>query len=142
MDERLLRADIRSDPSDGSIKSGVPLALALASRAFALQLYPARGPKSNLCTATLRDLLGCHGPKFPHGRPQFPPRLSMTDHGPARFATISRWYAPTVPFISDSHGARLGAGLCLYLAAHFDDVLTDRVYALAPYAIGATTHER
>ena len=140
VDERLNRSDIRSDPSDGVLKPGVPLALALAvSSIRGRDCVPLAGAQVDLwhCDADgiYSDVTDPHfqtvGHKFLRG-------YQLTDGtGTARFTTIyPGWYPGRTVHIhfkirtAPSSSKAYGFTSQLY----FDDTLTDRVHALAPYA--------
>jgi hypothetical protein len=69
VDEKLNRSDIRSDPSDGSVRPGVPLALAFAvSQVGTGSCVPLKGAQIDVwhCDAvgTYSDVAGSTGKKF------------------------------------------------------------------------------
>lgn len=141
VDEKLHRSDIRSDPTDGSVKQGVPLRLRFRVSEL----------KENACTplagATVDvwhcDVLGVYsdaqdallgntkGKKFLRG-------YQVTDAaGTAEFLTIyPGWYQGRTVHIhvkirtSSASGARHEFTSQLYV----DDTLTDRVHTQEPYA--------
>ncbi len=140
VDERLNRSDIRSDPSDGSVKDGLPLRLAL-------RVHEIRG---NACTpfaGAMVDLWHCdasgvygdvrdrsfdtRGKKFLRG-------YQITDAtGTAQFLTIyPGWYpgrAVHIHFkIRTNPESRRGYEFTSQI--YFDDALTDHIHAQAPYA--------
>jgi protocatechuate 3,4-dioxygenase beta subunit len=139
VDEMLNRSDIRSDPTNGAIKEGVPLELALKVSQLA----------SSRCTAlpgAVVDLWSCDalgvysdvedrnfnsvGQKFLRG-------YQSTDaNGVARFTTIyPGWYAGRTPHIHfkirSAPSTRPGFEFTSQL--YFDDTVTDRVHAQQPY---------
>jgi len=140
VDERLNRSDIRSDPSDGSVKEGVPLHLAL-------RVHEIRGNTCLPLAGALVDLWHCdalgvysdvrdrsfdtRGKKFLRG-------YQPTDgDGTAQFVTIyPGWYRGRtvhVHFkIRTAPESRQGYEFTSQL--YFDEALTDRVHAQAPYA--------
>jgi protocatechuate 3,4-dioxygenase beta subunit len=145
-DDRLERADIRTDPADGAARPGVPLHLTLrvfdigrnrcerAARAVvdlwqcdALGLY-----------SSVRDINGLFdtsGKKFLRGYQR------TGDDGTVRFVTIyPGWYPGRTVHVHFKirTEAASGQGYELTSQLYFDDALTDRVHALAPYA----THGR
>ncbi|HXU66321.1 MAG TPA: intradiol ring-cleavage dioxygenase [Casimicrobiaceae bacterium] len=139
VDERLERADIRSDPTDGSIRQGVPLLLALRIVAVTgRDCQPARDAIVDVwhCDAagiySDADGMGLRtrGSKFLRG-------YQVSDaSGEVRFTTIYpgayRGRAVHVHFkVRTNTGARRDE---FTSQLYFDDALTDRVHAAAPYA--------
>jgi len=140
VEEELDRSDIRSDPRTGAVKPGVPLRLTFnISRMSGASCVPLAGAKVDLwhCDATGRYSdarsrgSSSAGEKFLRG-------FQRTDQtGLARFLTIYpgsyggravhvhfkiRTAAPSAPAYEFTS------------QLYFDEALTDRVYALAPYA--------
>jgi protocatechuate 3,4-dioxygenase beta subunit len=146
VDEGLERADIRPDPSTGKISEGAALQLALVvSRVGASGCAPLAGARVELwqCDAdgVYSDVKDPHfdttGRKFLRGH-------QLTDaQGKARFTTIyPGWYpGRTVHIHFKIHGeAAPGGGYEFASQIYFDDAMTDRVHAAAPYAArGART---
>jgi len=140
VDERLNRSDIRSDPSDGVRKPGVPLALALAvSRISGRDCIPLTGAQVDLwhCDADgiYSDVTDLHfrtvGHKFLRG-------YQLTDAtGTARFTTIyPGWYPGRtvhIHFKIRTPAPSYSKAYTFTSQLYFDDPLTDRVHALAPY---------
>ena len=140
VDERLNRSDIRSDPSDGSVKEGLPLQLAF-------RIHEIRGQACTPLPGAMVDIWHCdalgvyadvrdrlfdtRGKKFLRG-------YQVTDaQGMARFTTIyPGWYqGRTVHIhfkIRTDHGSSRGHEFTSQL--YFDDRLSDRVFAKQPYA--------
>jgi len=140
VDEKLNRSDIRSDPSDGSVKQGVPLRLVLhVSQLDGSSCKPLSGATVDIWHC---DALGVYsdvsdrsfstvGKKFLRG-------YQVTDaNGTVEFVTIyPGWYPGRTVHIhfkirTDSASGR---GYEFTSQLYFDDALTDRVYAQAPYA--------
>jgi protocatechuate 3,4-dioxygenase beta subunit len=134
----LNRSDIRSDPSDNSVREGVPLRLALTLQAV----------EGNACTplrGALVDVWHCDaeglysdvqqnntvGEKFLRG-------YQLTDdNGSARFTTVyPGWYMSRAVHIhvkvrldpESQQGYRFTSQL------FFDEAVTDQVHAQAPYS--------
>ena len=140
VDEGLNRSDLRSDPSDGSIRPGTPLALALVVSRLA----------GNACTPLKNvqvDVWQCdHGgtysdvqdPNFNTKGKKFLRGFQATDEqGRARFTTIyPGWYPGRTVHIHFKLRSRSapGAGFAFTSQLYFDDALTDKVFAAAPYA--------
>jgi protocatechuate 3,4-dioxygenase beta subunit len=140
VDEHLNRPDIRSDPSDGVLKPGVPLALALAiARIRGRECTPLAGAQVDIwhCDADgiYSDVTDPHfrtvGHKFLRG-------YQLTDAtGTARFTTIyPGWYPGRTVHIHFKVRTAPSSpqGHAFTSQLYFDDDLTDRVHALAPYA--------
>jgi len=142
VDEKLNRSDIRSDPSDGSVRPGAPLRLALqVSRTDGRSCAPLTGAIVDLwqCDALgvysdVRDrdgLFSTRGKKFLRG-------YQVTDaKGTAEFLTIyPGWYpGRTVHIhfkIRTDPTSRQGHEFTSQL--YFDESMTDEVYTQAPYA--------
>jgi protocatechuate 3,4-dioxygenase beta subunit len=146
VDERLERADIRTDPSDGSLREGTPLALAL--RISALRdagCRPVHGVIVDVwhCDATgaysdASDAsLNTRGAKFLRG-------YQVTDReGRVRFMTIYpgayRGRAVHIHFKVRTPGS---AKMQFTSQLYFDDALTDRVHAAQPYTRGIRRRTR
>jgi protocatechuate 3,4-dioxygenase beta subunit len=143
VDERLNRSDIRSDPSDGSVKDGLPLQLALrVHEIHGKDCIPLSGARVDIwhCDAhgvysDVQDRsFDTRGKKFLRG-------YQVTDAaGTARFMTIfPGWYpgrAVHIHFkIRTNPESQRGHEFTSQI--YFDDALTDRLHAQAPYtAIG------
>ena len=139
VDERLNRSDIRSDPSTGVLKPGVPLRVTFRVMRNDERCTPIAGALVDLwqCDAAgaysgVRDSAGSTvGQKFLRG-------FQLTDgNGAAAFTTIyPGWYpgrAVHVHFKIRTGAARSRAHE--YTSQlYFDDALTDRVLAREPYA--------
>jgi protocatechuate 3,4-dioxygenase beta subunit len=142
VDTRLNRADIRSDPSDGSVKPGVPLQLEfVVSCIDGARCTPLAGAVVDVwqCDAHgvysgVRDFSG----RFDTTGKQFLRGHQLTDaDGRARFLTIYPGSYPGravhVHFKVRSDPAA-GQGAEFTSQLYFDDALTDRVHAEPPYA--------
>ena len=139
VDERLNRSDIRSDPSDGRVKEGAPLRLAV-------RVHEMRGNACAPLAGVMVDLWHCdalgvysdvrddgfdtRGKKFLRG-------YQMTNgEGVAQFLTIyPGWYpGRTVHIhfkIRTNPASRRGEEFTSQI--YFDDAVSDRVHAEAPY---------
>lgn len=140
VEEKLERSDIRSDPSDGSVKPGAPLRLALrVSRLAAGACAPLPGARVDVWHC---DALGVYsdvsdpggstvGRKFLRG-------YQTTDaEGMARFTTIyPGWYPGRAVHIHFKIRAAAPGGRTHEFTSQlfFDEALTDAVHAQAPYA--------
>ena len=143
VDDRLNRSDIRSDPRDGSRRSGVPLVLSfLVSRKTGGGCSPLPGATVDLwhCDAQgiysdVRDAdFDTLGQKFLRGY-----QLTGGD-GAARFTTIyPGWYpgrAVHVHFKVRSGPSEFTSQL------YFDDGLNERIFSEAPYERSARSGQR
>jgi protocatechuate 3,4-dioxygenase beta subunit len=140
VDERLNRSDIRSDPSNGTVKDGAPLALRFAvSRMDGAACTPLAGALVDVWHC---DALGVYSdvtdPGFTTVGQKYLRGYQVTDaDGAARFTTIyPGWYGGRTVHIhfkirTDPTSA---AGLDFTSQVFFDDSLTDVVHARAPYA--------
>jgi protocatechuate 3,4-dioxygenase beta subunit len=148
VDEKLLRSDIRSDPSTGAIKSGAPLELAMNVSQMAAdgRCVPLAGAQVDLwqCDAMgaysdVKDkLFDTSGQKFLRG-------YQITDAaGAARFVTIyPGWYPGRAVHIHFKvRSAPVSAGPASEAAPayeftsqfYFDEQFTDGVHAREPYS--------
>lgn len=139
LDERLNRSDIRSDPSAGSVKPGVPLRVTFRVMRAGERCPPIAGAVVDLwqCDAAgayagVRDSAGSTvGQKFLRG-------YQVTDaNGVATFTTIyPGWYRGRTVHLhfkirTESPRSRVHD---FTSQLYFDDALTDRVLAREPYA--------
>ena len=140
VDEMLKRTDIRTDPTDGSMMTGIPLQLEL--QVYAVQqghCQPLPHAQVDIwhCNAEgiysdVRDFnFDTSGKKFLRG-------YQITDQtGTVRFTTIyPGWYPGRTVHIHVKVRAQGSKGQALELTSqlYFDDQLTDQVYTLPPYA--------
>ena len=136
VDERLRRADIRSDPATGAVAGGIPLQLRLVVQSVAAKgCVPLAGATVDLwqCDAAgvYSDVDDARGKKFLRG-------YQVTDaSGRVDFVTIyPGWYPGRTAHIhfkirGDGPAARNYAFTSQF---YFDDALSDRVFARVPYA--------
>lgn len=140
VDEGLERSDIRSDPSDGTVKDGLPLQLAFrVSEIRGQDCTPLPGAMVDVwhcdaqgvySDARDRSFFDTRGKKFLRGH-------QRTDAGgTARFVTIfPGWYpgrAVHIHFkIRTNPKSRRGHEFTSQI--YFDDALTDRILANPPY---------
>lgn len=140
VDEKLNRKDIRSDPSDGSVKPGVPLRLVFrVSGVDGRSCTPLRGAMVDIWHC---DALGVYSdvtdPRFSTVGKKFLRGYQVTDtNGTAEFVTIyPGWYEGRTVHIhfkirTDSASGR---GYEFTSQLYFDDSLTDQIHAQRPYA--------
>ena len=139
IDKQLNRSDIRSDPADGSVREGAPLALVLRVMTVESKgCAPLAGAVVDLWHC---DALGAYsdvrdGGSDTTGR-KFLRGYQVTDAGgQARFTTIyPGWYpgrAVHIHFkVRINAGARLGDEFTSQL--YFDEAISERVFARRPY---------
>ena len=140
VDERLNRSDIRSDPTDGRVRPGTPLALTLlVSRLGAGDCQPLPGAQVDIWHC---DALGVYSdvedPDFTTIGQKFLRGYQITDaRGEARFVTLyPGWYPGRTVHIHFKIRTTPVAQRSFEFTSqlYFDDVLTDRVHADPPYA--------
>ena len=140
VDEKLNRSDIRSDPSDGSVKQGVPLRLVFhVSRINGGSCIPLTGATVDLWHC---DALGVYSdvsdPRFSSVGKKFLRGYQVTDaNGTVKFVTIyPGWYQGRTVHIHFK--IRIGSASQqsyeFTSQLYFNDSLTDRIHAQAPYA--------
>jgi protocatechuate 3,4-dioxygenase beta subunit len=140
VDERLERADIRADPSDGSITPGAPLTLTFAVARI-------DGSTCEAFPGVLVDVWHCNAagvysdaqdPGFDTRGQKFLRGYRITDAGgTASFVTIyPGWYQGRTVHIHFKlrTDPALATGLEFTSQLYFDDALTDVVHAQPPYA--------
>lgn len=140
VDERLNRSDIRSDPSSGAVSEGVPLALTFAvSRIASGACEPLDGALVDVWQCDARGIYSdVRDPTFDTTGQKFLRGYQVTDAaGRASFLTIyPGWYPGRTVHIhfkvrvpgESNRASEFTSQL------YFDDALTDRVHALAPYS--------
>ena len=141
VEERLNRSDIRSDPSDKSVSSGIPLKLTL--RVSQLSAAAACGPLANAvvdiwqCDAIgrysdvsdTRAQFDTRGKKFLRGH-----QVTNAD-GVVEFTTIIPAGIRGGPCTCISRSGRIPAARTDFSSQlYFDESVTDRVHAQAPYS--------
>jgi protocatechuate 3,4-dioxygenase beta subunit len=142
VDEQLNRSDIRSDPSDGSVKEGVPVRLVFhVSRIVGSACTPLSGAVVDVwqCDALgvysdvqdINGLFDTRGKKFLRG-------YQMADvRGTAQFIAIyPGWYPGRTVHIHFKIRTDPSAQRSFEFASqlYFDDSITDQVHGQAPYA--------
>ncbi len=140
VDEKLDRSDIRSDPTDGSVRDGLPLALTFrVSMINSSSCAPLAGATVDIWHC---DALGVYSdvsdPGFDTRGKKFLRGYQVTDaNGVARFTTIyPGWYPGRTVHIHFKIRAASGSGSTYDFTSQlfFDDSVTDKVHAQAPYA--------
>jgi protocatechuate 3,4-dioxygenase beta subunit len=140
VDEKLLRSDIRSDPSDGTIRPGALLALTFnVSSAASNACSPLAGAIVDVWHC---DALGVYSdvsdPSFNTSGKKFLRGYQVTgSDGVARFTTIyPGWYQGRAVHIHFKIRSAASAASAYEFTSQlfFDDSLTDQVHATEPYA--------
>ncbi len=140
VDEMLNRSDIRSDPSNGTVKDGVPLQLTL-------NVYRISGDACIPLADAIVDIWHCDAlgiysdvkdPNFNTLGQKFLRGYQATDkNGTARFTTIyPGWYRGRTVHIHFKVRADSKSGRNYEFTSqfYFDDSITDRVHTQAPYS--------
>lgn len=140
VDEALNRSDIRSDPSDGSVRPGAPLELTFkVSRISGNGCAPLAGAVVDLWHCDHRGIYSdVRDPDFDTAGKKFLRGYQVTDSdGLARFTTIyPGWYhGRTVHVHFKIRSAPSSTpGFDFTSQLYFDDALTDEVHSRKPYA--------
>ncbi|MCI0554266.1 MAG: intradiol ring-cleavage dioxygenase [Anaerolineae bacterium] len=139
VDEKINRSDIRSNPSDGSVKEGLPLQLTFRVSQVNNSCAPLEGATVDIWHC---DALGVYSdasdPSFNTIGKKFLRGYQVTDaNGVAQFITIyPGWYQGRTVHIhfkiraNDSSGSTYDFTSQLF----FDDSLSDMIYTQEPYA--------
>lgn len=140
VDERLNRSDIRSDPSDGSIRPGAPLQLTFRVSSLA-------GASCTPLAGAMVDIWHCDhagvysdatDPSFSTVGRKFLRGYQLADaNGVAGFTTIyPGWYPGRAVHIHFKIRSAAAAGRSAEFTSQlfFDEALTDRVFTRAPYS--------
>jgi protocatechuate 3,4-dioxygenase beta subunit len=140
VDEKLNRSDIRSDPTNGAVKPGSPLALTFNVSALT-------GTSCAPLAGAIVDVWHCDAegaysdvqdPGFNSRGQRFLRGYQVTDaNGVAKFATIyPGWYSGRTVHIHfkirSAPTAERGSEFTSQI--YFDDALSDRIFASPPYA--------
>jgi len=140
VDERLNRSDIRTDPTDGRVRPGTPLALTLlVSRLNAGDCQPLPGAQIDIWHC---DAMGVYSdvqdPSFNTIGRKFLRGYQVTDvRGEAQFVTVyPGWYpGRTIHIHFKIRTAPVAQRSFEFTSQlYFDDGLTDRIHADQPYA--------
>src|SRR5918995_1082932 len=141
VDERLKRSDIRLDPSEDSVKSGVPLHLKLrVSAVGAAACTPLSGAIVVLGEAAAGGFYSAvnePGSQSTAAKTFLRGYQVTEGDGSAQFTTIyPGWYPGRTVHIHFKIrvSGKSGRGQELTSQLYFDDALTDRIHAQSPYA--------
>jgi protocatechuate 3,4-dioxygenase beta subunit len=148
VDEKLNRADIRSDPSDGSVKPGTPLELTFNVSQLA------KGACAPLAGAVVDvwhcDALGVYSdvndPSFDTRGKKYLRGYQVTNAaGQAKFTTIyPGWYVGRTVHIHFTLRTNPGAAAAHQFTSqlYFDDAVNDKVFSQPPYNSKGQRKER
>ena len=139
VDEKLNRSDIRSDPSDGSVRQGALLALTFRVSQLTNACAPLGGASVDVWHC---DAAGIYSdvsdPGFSTVGKKFLRGYQVTDSsGVAKFTTIyPGWYQGRAVHIHFKIRSHTGSGSAYEFTSQlfFDDNITDQVYTQAPYS--------
>lgn len=141
VDEKLLRSDVRSDPSTGALKAGAPLALTLRVSQVTSggTCAPVPGAQVDIWQC---DALGVYSdvkdPSFDTTGQKFLRGHQMTDgSGAAKFVTIyPGWYPGRAVHIHFKVRTPAAGNAAYEFTSqfYFDETLNDRVFTRAPYS--------
>ncbi len=145
VDEKLNRSDIRSDPSDGSVRQGALLALTFRVSQLTNACAPLGGASVDVWHC---DAAGVYSdvsdPGFSTVGKKFLRGYQVTDSsGVAKFTTIyPGWYQGRAVHIHFKIRSHTGSGSAYEFTSQlfFDDNITDQVYTQAPYSAKRTAH--
>jgi len=140
VDEHLNRSDIRVDPSDGSVKAGLPLTLRLRIVSIGVSgCVPLAGAIVDIWHCDAQGVYSdATDPGFDTQGKKFLRGYQVTDEsGGVLFTTIyPGWYPGRAVHIHFKVRAKAGSGRGQEFTSqlYFDDSITDRVHARKPYA--------
>jgi protocatechuate 3,4-dioxygenase beta subunit len=142
VEEALNRSDLRSDPRSGEVAAGVPLRLTFTvSRLSGTSCAPLAGAQVDVwnsdASGRYSDVRG-FGVRSSTTGQQFLRGYQLTDAvGSAQFMTIfPGWYGGRAVHVHFKIRTAPAAALSLAFTSqlYFDDALTERVFAVEPYA--------
>lgn len=139
VDEALHRSDIRADPTDGTVRPGLPLDLAIVvSRLADGTCAPLAGAQVDVWHCDHQGVYSdVRDPGFDTSGRKFLRGYQRTDaEGRARFTTVyPGWYEGRTVHIHFKvrSPAERQPGFDFTSQLYFDDAVSDRVFAAAPY---------
>jgi protocatechuate 3,4-dioxygenase beta subunit len=150
VDEKLLRADVRTDPATGKVSAGAPLALALTVSQMAPdgKCAPLPGAQVDIWQC---DAMGVYSdvkdPNFNTVGQKFLRGHQITDQsGAVKFVTIyPGWYpgrAVHIHFKVRTAAAATGSAYEFTSQFYFDEAFTDRVFSRTPYSTHTGTRTK
>jgi len=139
VDEKLNRSDIRSDPSDGSVRQGALLALTFRVSQLTNACAPLGGASVDVWHCDAAGVYSdVNDPGFNSVGKKFLRGYQVTDRsGIAKFTTIyPGWYQGRAVHIHFKIRSHTGSGAAYEFTSQlfFDDTITDQVHAQAPYS--------
>jgi len=137
VDEKLNRSDIRSDPSDGSVRDGLPLELTFLVSQLNGNCVPLSGALVDIWHCDAQGVYSdASDPSFNTKGKKFLRGYQTTDaSGMAKFTTIyPGWYQGRAIHIHFKIRTDVGKAYEFTSQLFFDDTLSGQVYAQAPYA--------
>jgi protocatechuate 3,4-dioxygenase beta subunit len=139
VDEMLNRSDIRSDPSDGSIRQGALLALTFRVSQLTNACAPLGGASVDVWHCDAAGVYSdVNDPGFSTVGKKFLRGYQVTDSsGVAKFTTIyPGWYQGRAVHIHFKIRSHTGSGAAYEFTSQlfFDDAITDQVHAQALYS--------
>ena len=139
VDEKLNRSDIRSDPSDGSVRQGALLALTFRVSQLTSACAPLGGASVDVWHCDAAGVYSdVNDPGFSTVGKKFLRGYQVTDSsGVAKFTTIyPGWYQGRAVHIHFKIRSHTGSGAAYEFTSQlfFDDTITDQVHAQAPYS--------
>lgn len=136
VDEKLNRSDVRSDPASGSVKDGLPLELTFLVSQISGNCAPLAGATVDIWHCDAQGVYSdVSDPGFSTKGQQFLRGYQVTDsNGMAKFTTIyPGWYRGRTVHIHFKIRSGSGPSYEFTSQLFFDDALSDKVYAQAPY---------
>src|SRR2546426_11962238 len=145
VDEGLARSDITVDPSDGTVKPGVPPALAIAALRADADCAPAPGVRVDVWHCDAGGLYSDEAANSTVGKKFLRGYQTTDDTGAVNFTTIyPGWYSGRTVHIHFRIRTYSGSTKLDEFVAQifFDDTLTDTVFKNAPYNTRPTRDTR
>lgn len=139
VDDQLNRSDIRSEPSDGSVREGIPLVLTVGVFDVSNGCAPIQSAQVDIWHCDAQGIYsGVSDRSFNTEGQKFLRGYQLTDGvGNAQFTTIyPGWYSGRtvhIHFMIRTVGAD-GQSYEFVSQFFFDEVLSDQVYSVQPYA--------
>lgn len=139
VDEKMQRADLRLDPSDGLIQQGMPLALNLRILSAGPECVPVKDAMVDIWHSNAQGIYSdARDRSFDTRGKRFLRGYQRTDgQGRVQFVTIyPGWYPGRTPHIHVKVRARDSRGLLQDFTTqlYFADTLSDHVFGGGPYA--------
>ena len=137
VDEKLNRSDVRSDPSDGSVKEGLPLELTFLVSQINGNCAPLAGALVDIWQCDAQGVYSdVSDPSFNTSGKKFLRGYQTTDaNGMVKFTTIyPGWYQGRAVHIHFKIRTGVGKAYEFTSQLFFDDNLSDQVYLKQPYA--------